>query len=135
MSWKVAPALAAGDTMVLKPSQVTPLTTIHLVELLEEAGVPRGVVNLVLGPGGRVGRGARREPRRRHGLVDRRHSRPGGAILAAAGADNVKRVALELGGKSPNIVFADADFETAVDNALIGGVRPQRARSARPAAG
>ena len=116
ISWKVAPALAAGDTMVVKPSQATPLTTIHLVRLLEEAGVPKGVVNLVLGPGNRVGQALAESPD--VDLVSFTGSLAGGKSIMAAAAVNVKRVALELGGKSPNIVFADADFETAVDNAL-----------------
>ena len=116
ISWKVAPALAAGDTMVIKPSQATPLTTIHLVRLLEEAGVPKGVVNLVLGPGNRVGQALAESPD--VDLVSFTGSLAGGKSIMAAAAVNVKRVALELGGKSPNIVFADADFETAVDNAL-----------------
>ena len=116
MSWKIAPALAAGNTAVMKPAQLTPLSTIHLVGLFEEAGVPAGVVNLVLGPGERVGQA----------LADSRDvdmvSLTGGLDAARSllhgAAGNIKRVALELGGKSPNIVFADADFETAVDNAL-----------------
>jgi betaine-aldehyde dehydrogenase len=116
MSWKVAPAIAAGDTMVIKPASLTPLTTIILVELLEEAGVPAGVDNLVLGPGGRVGEALAAS----HGvdMVSLTGGLEAGRRIVAAAAGNVKRVALELGGKSPNIVFADADFETAVDNAL-----------------
>jgi betaine-aldehyde dehydrogenase len=116
MSWKVAPALAAGDTMILKPASLTPLTTIILVELLEEAGVPAGVVNLVLGPGGRVGEALAASPD--VDMVSLTGGLEAGRRILAASAVNVKRVALELGGKSPNIVFADADFETAVDNAL-----------------
>jgi betaine-aldehyde dehydrogenase len=116
ISWKVAPALAAGDTMVVKPSQATPLTTIHLVRLLAEAGLPKGVVNLVLGPGNRVGQALAQSPD--VDLVSFTGSLAGGKAIMAAASVNVKRVALELGGKSPNIVFADADFETAVDNAL-----------------
>src|SRR5262245_39562480 len=118
ISWKVAPALAAGDTMIVKPSQATPLTTIHLVKVLEEAGVPKGVVNLVLGPGNRVGQALAESPD--VDLVSFTGSLAGGKSIMAAAAVNVKRVALELGGKSPNIVFADADFDAAVDNALTG---------------
>jgi betaine-aldehyde dehydrogenase len=116
LSWKVAPALAAGNTIVMKPSQLTPLTAIHLTRLLEEAGVPKGVVNLVLGPGDRVGPALGDSP-----LVDLVSLTGGldaGRALMRGAAVNVKRVALELGGKSPNIVFADADFDTALDNAL-----------------
>jgi betaine-aldehyde dehydrogenase len=116
ISWKIAPAIAAGDTMVVKPAQVTPLTTIRLVALLAEAGVPPGVVNLVLGPGERVG--AALAESRDVDLVSFTGGLVAGRSIMRAAAGNVKKVALELGGKSPNIVFADADFETAVDYAL-----------------
>ncbi len=116
MSWKIAPALAAGNTAVMKPAQVTPLSTIHLTRLFEEAGVPAGVVNLVLGPGTRVGQALADSPD--VDLVSLTGGLEAGRALMRGAAVNVKRVALELGGKSPNIVFADADFETAVDNAL-----------------
>ena len=116
LSWKIAPALAAGCTAVMKPAHLTPLTAIHLTRLLQEAGTPRGVVNLVLGEGERVGQALADSP-----LVDLISLTGGieaGRALMRGAAVNVKKVALELGGKSPNIVFADADFETAVDNAL-----------------
>jgi len=116
VSWKIAPALAAGCTMVVKPAQVTPLTAIHLVRLLEEAGVPAGVVNLVLGPGGRVGQALADSPD--VDLVSLTGGKDAGRALLAGAAVNFKKVALEMGGKSPNIVFDDADFETAVDNAV-----------------
>jgi betaine-aldehyde dehydrogenase len=116
LSWKIAPALAAGNTAVMKPAQVTPLTAIHLTRLLEEAGVPPGVVNLVLGPGGRVGQALADSPD--VDLISLTGGIEAGRALLKGAAVNIKRVALELGGKSPNIVFADADFETAVDNAL-----------------
>ena len=116
MSWKVAPALAAGDTIVMKPASYTPLTTILLAELLEEAGAPQGVVNLVLGPGERVGEALAASPD--VDMISLTGGIEAGRRLVLASAGNLKRVALELGGKSPNIVFADADFETAVDNAL-----------------
>jgi betaine-aldehyde dehydrogenase len=117
MSWKVAPALAAGNTMVLKPSEITPLTTIKLVELLEEAGTPPGVVNLVLGPGDPVGSTLVESPQ--VDLVSFTGGLETGRSIMSAAAGTVKRVALELGGKNPNIVFADADFESAIDYALI----------------
>jgi betaine-aldehyde dehydrogenase len=101
-SWKVAPALAAGNTFVIKPSELTPSTTILLMQYLLEAGLPGGVGNLVLGSGPEAG-----APLSEHPAVD----------LASAAA-TVKKVALELGGKNPNIVFADADLEAALDNAL-----------------
>ena len=118
IAWKVAPALAAGNTVVVKPAQVTPLTTIRLVRALEEAGVPKGVVNLVLGPGGRVGQALAESPD--VDMISVTGGTEAGRSIMAAASGNVKRVALELGGKSPNIIFADADFETAVDNALTG---------------
>ncbi len=116
LSWKVAPALAAGNTVVMKPAQVTPLTAIHLTKLLEEAGTPAGVVNLILGPGERVGQALADSPD--VDMVSLTGGLTAGRSLMRGAAVNVKRVALELGGKSPNIIFADSDFETAVDNAL-----------------
>ena len=116
LAWKIAPALAAGNTAVVKPAQVTPLTAIHLTKLLEEAGTPPGVVNLVLGPGERVGQALGDSPD--VDLISLTGGLDAGRALLRGAAVNVKRVALELGGKSPNIVFADADFETVVDNAV-----------------
>jgi betaine-aldehyde dehydrogenase len=116
LSWKVAPALAAGNTIVMKPAHFTPLTAIHLTRLLAEAGTPAGVTNLILGPGERVGQALADSPD--VDLVSLTGGLTAGRALMRGAAVNVKRVALELGGKSPNIVFADADFETAVDNAL-----------------
>jgi betaine-aldehyde dehydrogenase len=116
LSWKIAPALAAGNTAVMKPAQVTPLTAIHLTRLLEEAGVPAGVVNLVLGPGERVGQALADSPD--VDLISLTGGLGAGRSLLRAAAVNLKKVALEMGGKSPNIIFDDADFETAVDNAL-----------------
>ncbi|MFI7707811.1 aldehyde dehydrogenase family protein [Nonomuraea sp. NPDC049480] len=115
-TWKVAPALAAGNTFVLKPSELTPSTAILLIRALEEAGLPAGVANLVLGAGPAAG-----APLAEHPDVDLVSFTGGvgtGRRIMAAAAATVKRVALELGGKNPNIVFADADFETAVDFAL-----------------
>ncbi|MFD0313657.1 aldehyde dehydrogenase family protein [Streptomyces flavalbus] len=115
-AWKVAPALAAGNTFVLKPSELTPHTAIHLMRLLVEAGLPAGVGNLVLGAGPEVG-----APLGEHPDVDLVSFTGGletGRRLMAAAAGTVKKVALELGGKNPNVVFADADFEAAVDMAL-----------------
>jgi betaine-aldehyde dehydrogenase len=115
-SWKVAPALAAGDTFILKPAQVTPLTAIHLLRVIDEAGVPAGVANLVLGPGGRVGRALAES--RDVELISLTGGIDAGRDVMRAAAGNVKKVALELGGKSPNVVFPDTDFDTVVDNAL-----------------
>lgn len=115
-SWKVAPALLAGNTFVLKPSELTPSTAILLMETLAEAGVPAGVANLVTGAGPVVGAGLGTDPR--VDLVSFTGGLATGRVLMAAAAATVKRVALELGGKNPNIVFADADLESAVDYAL-----------------
>ncbi len=115
-SWKVAPALVAGNTFVLKPSELTPSTAILLMRLLEEAGLPPGVGNLVLGAGAEAG-----APLAEHPAVDMVSFTGGlatGRRIMASAARTVKRVALELGGKNPNIVFADADFDTAVDFAV-----------------
>ncbi|MTE20101.1 aldehyde dehydrogenase family protein [Streptomyces sp. TRM43335] len=116
VSWKVAPALAAGNTMVIKPSEITPLTTIKMVELLQEAGAPAGVVNLVLGSGGTVGAALVESPQ--VDLVSFTGGLETGRTIMRSAADTVKRIALELGGKNPNIVFADAEFEAAIDYAL-----------------
>ncbi|MEM1506378.1 aldehyde dehydrogenase family protein [Domibacillus sp. 8LH] len=116
--WKLAPALAAGNTVVFKPSEVTPITSAKLVEIFEEVGLPKGVCNLVFGAGAVVGNELVENP-----LIDK-ISFTGGTVtgknIMRKAADSVKKVSLELGGKSPNIIFADADFETAVDYALFG---------------
>jgi betaine-aldehyde dehydrogenase len=115
-SWKVAPCLAAGNTFVLKPSELTPHTSIHLMRLLEEAGLPAGVGNLVLGAGPAAGAPLADDPR--VDLVSFTGGLVTGRAVMAAAAATVKKVALELGGKNPNIVFADADLDVALDFAL-----------------
>ncbi|MGW1196113.1 aldehyde dehydrogenase family protein [Streptomyces sp. NPDC002536] len=120
-SWKIAPALAAGNTFVIKPSEVTPLSTVHLIRLLAEAGLPAGVANLVTGAGDPVG--ARLSEHPGVDLVSFTGGLASGTRVMQAAAPGVKKVALELGGKNPNVVFADAcatdeDFDTAVDQAL-----------------
>ncbi|UUN28722.1 aldehyde dehydrogenase family protein [Streptomyces sp. FIT100] len=120
-SWKIAPALAAGNTFVVKPSELTPLTTVALIRLLTEAGLPDGVANLVTGPGSTVG--ARLAEHPDVDLVSFTGGLVSGTKVMRAAADSVKKVALELGGKNPNVVFADActddaGFDTAVDQAL-----------------
>ncbi|SHH98230.1 betaine-aldehyde dehydrogenase [Sporobacter termitidis DSM 10068] len=116
--WKIAPALAAGNTIVFKPAEATPLTAVKFFELLEEAGFPKGVANLVLGPGGAVGSeiAANMDIDK---VAFTGGTETGRSIMRAA-AGNIKSISLELGGKSPNIVFADADFDIAVDYALFG---------------
>lgn len=116
VSWKVAPALLAGNTFVLKPSELTPSTAILLMQTLAEAGLPAGVANLVTGNGPDVGSVLSADPR--VDLVSFTGGLQTGKVIMAAAAATVKRVALELGGKNPNIVFADADFETVVDYIL-----------------
>ncbi|HEU4368517.1 MAG TPA: aldehyde dehydrogenase family protein [Methylomirabilota bacterium] len=117
-SWKLAPALAAGNTVVLKPASQTPLTALKFAQLCQEAGLPDGVLNVVTGPGGRVGMAMVRDPR-----VDKiafTGSTEVGKQIMREAAGTLKRLSLELGGKSPNIVFADADMEAAVRGAMTG---------------
>lgn len=115
-SWKLAPALVAGNTLVMKPSEITPLTTIKVFEIMEEAGLPEGVANLVLGPGQSVG--ASLSESEKVDLISFTGGLATGQRIMRAAASNVKKVALELGGKNPNIIFADADFDIALDQAL-----------------
>ena len=117
-AWKLAPALVAGNTLVMKPSEITPLTSIKIFELIEEAGVPAGVANLVLGAGSTVG--AELSESMNVDLISFTGGLQTGKKIMQAASANVKKIALELGGKNPNIIFADADFETAVDQALNG---------------
>jgi betaine-aldehyde dehydrogenase len=117
-AWKLAPALCAGCSMVIKPAEQTPLTLLELARFFEECGVPKGVVNVVTGFGETAG-----APLVAHPLVDKvafTGSVEVGKSVMRAAAETLKKVSLELGGKSPNIFFADADFEAAVDGALFG---------------
>ena len=108
-SWKVAPALAAGNTAILKPASYSPLTAIRLGELALEAGIPAGVLNVVTGPGGTAGASIAAHPG--IGKVAFTGETTTGQEIMRLAANNVKKISLELGGKSPNIVFADADLE------------------------
>ena len=120
LAWKLAPALATGNTVVIKPSEVTPLTSIRLVELAAEAGVPKGVINLVTG-GGEVGAQLSSHPGVDH--LSYTGSTAVGKLITKASADsNLKRLTLELGGKAPSIIAADADVDTAVAGNLTGSV-------------
>jgi len=115
---KVAPALAAGCTFILKPPEQTPLTCLELPRILEEAGLPTGVFHVLTGFGETAG-----APLVAHPGVDKvgfTGSREVGKLIMRSGADTLKRVTLELGGKSPNIVFADADFDAAVEGSANG---------------
>src|SRR3989441_1963970 len=117
-SWKLGPALAAGNTVVLKPASQTPLTALKFAELVAEAGLPEGVVNVVTGPGGKIGMAMVRDPR-----VDKiafTGSTEVGKQIMREAAGTLKRLSLELGGKAPNIVFADADMEGAIRGGLTG---------------
>jgi betaine-aldehyde dehydrogenase len=117
-AWKLGPALAAGCTCVLKPAEQTPLTALELANWFEEVGLPPGVVNVVNGVGEVAGAALVAHPG-----VDKiafTGSAAVGKVIVKSAADTLKRVTLELGGKSPNIFFADADWEAAVDGALFG---------------
>jgi betaine-aldehyde dehydrogenase len=117
-AWKLAPALAAGCTCVLKPAEQTPLTVLEFAKWFDEVGLPKGVVNIITGFGETCG-----SPLVKHPDVNKiafTGSAAVGKIIVKEAADTVKRVTLELGGKSPNIFFADADFEAAIDGALFG---------------
>ena len=117
-AWKLAPALAAGCTCVLKPAEQTPLTALEMANWFSDVGLPPGVVNIITGFGETCG-----SPLVKHPDVNKiafTGSAEVGKIIVRQAADTVKRVTLELGGKSPNIFFADADFEAAIDGALFG---------------
>jgi acyl-CoA reductase-like NAD-dependent aldehyde dehydrogenase len=114
--WKLAPAIAAGCTVVLKPAEQTPLTALLLGEILYEAGLPEGVVNIVTGPGETTGSALINHP-----LIDKiafTGSTDVGKIVMRTAAEGIKRVSLELGGKSPNIVFDDVDIASVVDKSV-----------------
>ena len=118
VSWKVAPALAAGCTIVLKPSELTPLTALELGIIAEEVDLPPGVLNIVTGTGMQAG-----EPLTEHPLVDKlafTGSVSTGRKVMMAGAQDIKTVSLELGGKSPFVIFADSDIEKAVEWIMFG---------------
>ena len=110
-SWKVAPALAAGNTIVLKPAELTPLTAVELERIALEAGIPEGVLNVVVGPGSVCGKRLVEHPD--VAKIAFTGSTEVGRGIAAGAAETIKRVTLELGGKSANIVFADADLDAA----------------------
>jgi betaine-aldehyde dehydrogenase len=117
-AWKLAPALAAGCTCILKPAEQTPITALEMANWLTDVGLPAGVVNIITGFGETCG-----APLVQHPDVNKiafTGSAAVGKIIVKQAADTVKRVTLELGGKSPNIFFADADFEAAIDGALFG---------------
>jgi aldehyde dehydrogenase (NAD+) len=114
MAWKIGPALATGNCIILKPSEFTPLTALRVCSLINEAGFPPGVVNVVAGYGETAGRAVSE-----HMGIDKvaftGSTLVGRKIMEAAARSNLKNVTLELGGKSPNIVFNDADLDLAID--------------------
>src|SRR2546421_7661320 len=118
-AWKWAPALATGCTLVLKPAEQTPLTALRVAALAQEAGFPDGVINVVPGYGPTAGAALSG-----HRDVDKvaftGEYTTGQVVMEAAARSNLKRVSLELGGKSPNVVFADADLDAAVEGAYLG---------------
>ncbi|KAI6040401.1 aldehyde dehydrogenase [Pisolithus marmoratus] len=118
-AWKIAPALATGNTVVLKPSEFTPLTAIRMCHLAKEAGFPPGVLNVVTGYGSTVG-SAISSHMRIHKIAFTGSTLTGRRIMEAAAKSNLKNITLELGGKSPNIIFNDADIEQAVHWAMFG---------------
>src|SRR5580692_755106 len=119
LAWKLAPALATGNTVVMKPAEQTPLSALRIAELIVEAGFPEGVVNLLPGFGPTAGAAVAS-----HMDVDKiaftGSTEVGRLIMEAAAKSNLKRISLELGGKSPNIVFADTDLDEAVEGAHFG---------------
>ena len=116
--WKLAPAMAAGNSIVFKPSSNCMLSCIKLFEVFEKVGMPAGSVNLVLGPGGSMGNELAQNPD--VDMITFTGSTEVGQSIMRAAAGNLKKIGLELGGKSPNVIFADADLEGAVEWAMIG---------------
>ncbi len=122
-AWKLGPALAAGCTAILKPAEQSPLSALKLAKLIEQAGVPRGVVNVVTGDGPSAGAALVAHPK-----VDKIAFTGGidaGRAVIKSSAGTIKRLTMELGGKNPNIVFGDAHFESAIDGALFGAFANQ----------
>src|ERR1700730_7724204 len=112
LSWKIAPAIAAGNTCVAKPSEMTPLTAYRLAEIAKEAGIPPGVINIVHGLGGKAGRALTCHDD--IAAISFTGGTVTGAAVAANAAPRFKKLSLELGGKNPNVIFADADLEEAI---------------------
>ncbi len=115
--YKIAPALAMGNTIVMKPASITPVTTLELAKILYDAGVPAGALNVVTGPGSKIGQRLCDHPD--IGKIGFTGSTAVGRGIARSAADSIKRVTLELGGKSPILVLDDADMETAVNVSLL----------------
>ncbi|MGC8568902.1 MAG: aldehyde dehydrogenase family protein [Nitrososphaeria archaeon] len=118
--WRAVPAMLVGNTVVVKPASYTPLTTLMLAEDLQKAGLPKGVFNVVVGPGGEVGEYLAGHPR--VDMIAFTGSTEVGRRLMAIGSETLKKVSLELGGKAPFIVFDDADIDAAIQGAVVGGL-------------
>ena len=116
LTWKVAPALAAGNTVVAKPSEITPMTAYLFSKICQKAGLPKGVLNIVHGYGNKVGDALCRHPD--VPIISFTGGTSTGEKIASASAPMFKKLSLELGGKNPNIVFEDADFDNAVKIAI-----------------
>ena len=119
LCWKIGPALATGNTIVMKPSEVTPLTALIVADMMREVGFPPGVFNVVVGYGNTVGQAISEH----HGIQKVAFTGStivGRKVMEAAAKSNLKNVTLELGGKSPNIIFNDADLEQSINWAAHG---------------
>ncbi len=120
VAWRAIPALAMGNTVVIKPASYTPLTTLELGKVIQRAGIPDGVVNIITGPGGEIGHGL--ATNKKIDMIAFTGSEEVGRDISRFGAENLKKVSLELGGKAPFIVFEDADLNAAVEGAIAGGL-------------
>ena len=118
--WRALPALAMGNSVVVKPASYTPLTTLELAKMMEKAGVPKGVFNVVTGPGGKVGEALAKN--KNIDMIAFTGSTEVGKRLSELGSSTLKKVSLELGGKAPFIVFRDADLDAATEGAVVGGL-------------
>ena len=118
-SWKIGPALATGNTIILKTSEFTPLSALRMCQLVQEAGFPPGVVNVVTGYGNVVGN-AITTHMKIHKVAFTGSTLVGRKVMEAAAKSNLKTVTLELGGKSPNIIYDDADLDQALNWASFG---------------
>ncbi len=118
--WRAFPALAMGNSVVVKPASYTPLTTLELAKLVETAGIPKGVFNVVTGPGSLVGEELARN--RNVDMIAFTGSTEVGKRLSEIGSSSLKKVSLELGGKAPFVVFGDADLDAATEGAVVGGM-------------
>ena len=122
-TWKIAPALAAGNTVIAKPSEVTPMTAYLFSKICKEAGLPEGVLNIVHGYGGKVGAAITKHPKIK--AISFTGGTATGKEIAKVAAPMFKKMSLELGGKNPNIVFADCDFEKAVSTSVLSSFSNQ----------